>query len=443
MRDYPKSLYFSASWGDADRRLTILIAAEFASKGFLIVGDHPYYRDHSHERDLDYPSRVSEILGDCSGIVMVWPKRDSPQTTSPYMFPEALYAAKSGLPFIVFYTDGVDLDVENSQETTLLAFGASGNNDNILNIDTFERQGFSDLLLENTFCINIKKPASLVGPIKIPANPDQFEEKKAEITEAIGRFAENLPSAHNPKFVFNIIPFAMQREHMEISRVILEQTGLPCFTAEDHRDSQEDITEKWQKYILGTSFAVADLSLPRETCALEVGLAMGKDKPVYILSKREIDDLPYGTHLRPIQKYQSLSQLREAVKIFCQPYRRRIINTEIANEGVLEIENAGFPKWYTQKSWFSLGFKLLAFSFVFSVGIAFLFSGIVYRSAPEQPIISVVVGMLVAVFGITVSAFSKLQQFIEKHVASHIHFSLWAVIFFMVFAGFFLWKSLS
>ncbi|ETR65221.1 MAG: hypothetical protein OMM_14609, partial [Candidatus Magnetoglobus multicellularis str. Araruama] len=160
-----------------------------------------------------------------------------------------------------------------------MAFGGNNQNTDVLDVDRLDKNGFSDQLVERIFQIDLKNPRALVGPIKVPTTQEEYCSEEEDIAEAVERFAYSLPSPTNLKFVFNIIPFAMQREHLEIAREVLEQTGMPCFTAEDHRDSQEDVTDRWRSYIDNSTFAIAELSKSRETCSLEVGLAIGKEKP--------------------------------------------------------------------------------------------------------------------------------------------------------------------
>jgi hypothetical protein len=108
---YKHSVYLAASWSKEHTQLNEYVAAKLAEQyGLLVVGDHKAYRDTPHERGLEYPERVDEILQTCSGMVVVFPKKDYSQTTAPFIFLELVLATKHGLPVLLFCEEGVELE---------------------------------------------------------------------------------------------------------------------------------------------------------------------------------------------------------------------------------------------------------------------------------------------------------------------------------------------
>lgn len=399
MEDYRHVVYFSGSWSPENEEKVLFIAELIARNGILVVGDHPDYKNIG----LNYSTRVDEILKDCSGFVTFFPfEEKNRQTTSPYMFPELLYATKHKLPLLMFAEENVEVNVEctdnKDQKHYIATFGAPSDSINILNLGRLEKEGYSDGLLEATYQLELDNIESKIGPITLPKKTDQLFNMRQMAEIEIKRFCKMLIFREEPSYVFNVIPFSMVSYHKEIAKSVLYETGLRCHTAKDSFGMEISARQKGHDYIEKAAFVISDLTKLRDTCIYETGIAFGKGKTLHVIKKGKPRILPYGLDDLQVHHYKSKKELRKIISTFCKSLRRRVINFDIIKPDEVPQEEIGIPSWYFEEKKFNLSLKIVIFLVMISVlaGIGSIF---ILNFSPEGGI-GFGVGLLSALVGI-------------------------------------------
>lgn len=432
MREYRHLLYLSASWREKDKALTHFIAKMLAKHDLLIVGDHPCYKSEPHERGLDYPQRIDEIYKDCSGLVVILPKRDSKQTTSPYMFPELLLATKYNLPILLFCEEGVKVNLSKINDVNSLTFASHKITDGKLNLKKLENKRFEDELVEKTYKIDLENVSYINAPISLPCNLERLESRKAEIAEQIDRFCNSLIQDKKTKYAFNIIPFSMDKEHNEISRTVFYETGLPCYIATDYWSSGLPARDKWDEYLENAGIIIADITGMRNTCIFEVGVSFGKKKEIFIVTKKLKPSIPFGLDSVTIRKYKNNNELRNVVKEICKPYRRRIINFELLENEDEYIDNFGIPSWYFRRRKLNIATKLLILVTLFSLSVPLFLLGMLNLFSSLNNIFSIGLGIGIAILSIFITTSRLVQNYLENKIVKHLKFSFVFTIMFLI-----------
>ena len=432
MREYRHLLYLSASWRKKDKALTHFIAEMLAKHDLLVVGDHPCYKSEPHERGLDYPQRIDEIYKDCSGLVVILPKRETEQTTSPYMFPELLLATKYHLPVLIFCEEGVKVKLTKENDINILVFGSYKVTNGKLNLIELENNKFENKLVEKTYQVELENLSYLNAPISLPCNIEKLKEKQTEIGEHIDRFCNSLMQDKEKNYTFNIIPFSMINEHKEISRTVFYETSLPCYIATDNWGAGRSARNKWDAYLDNAEFIIADITGMRNTCIFEVGVSYGKEKEIFIITKKLKTSIPFGLDKLTIRKYKNKNELKSIVKEICKPYRRRIINFELLDNPDEYIENWGIPNWYFHKQKLHVANKLLIFVILFSFSISLLLSGLLNLFSSLNNLFSISFGISIAILSIFITTSRIIQNYIEDKILKHLRLAYALTLIFLI-----------
>lgn len=396
MEDYKPTVYVSATWNPADKKKMLFIAEQIAQNGILVVGDHPDYRNIG----LGYSERIDEILKDCSGFVIFFPYEEkSLQTTSPYMFTELLYATKHKLPMLIFAEEGVNVNFECTTHKHYIAtFGDSTDPTNILSLERLEKEKYSDGLVESVSKLELDDIEAKIGPIKLPKNTDQLLNLGEKIEAEVKRFCKMLIFREEPSYVFNIIPFSMEKYHKEIAKTVLFETGLRCHTAKDSFGIEISARKKGYDYIEKAIFIISDLTKLRDTCIYETGVAFGKGKTLHVIKKGKPGKLPYGLDDLQVHHYKQKEELRIITSTFCKSLRRKVINFDIITTDKVPQKEIGIPSWYFEKKKFKLSSKkvilYLLISLLFAIG-----SILIFHFSPEGGV-GFGVGLLSLLIGI-------------------------------------------
>jgi hypothetical protein len=399
MEDYRRIVYFSGSWSPENEKKVLFIAELIARNGILVVGDHPDYQNIG----LGYSARVDKILKDCSGFVTFFPYEEkSRQTTSPYMFPELVYATKHKLPLLIFAEEGVNLNFEcldsKDQKHYIATFGTPSDSINILNLGRLESEGYSDGLLEATCQLELDNIESKIGPIRLPKNTDQIKNMRQMVETEIKRFCKMLIFREETSYVFNIIPFSMVNYHKEIAKSVIYETGLRCHTAKDSFGAEISARQKGHDYIEKAIFVISDLTKLRDTCVYETGIAFGKGKILHVIKKGKTCKLPYGLDDLQVHFYKNKQELRRSISTFCKLLRRRVINFDIISPGEVPKEEIGIPPWYFEEKKFNFSLKIVLFFVLISV-LSAIGSIFILHFSPEGGI-GIGVGLLSVLVGI-------------------------------------------
>jgi hypothetical protein len=133
MNDYPLKVYLSASWRGDNAVIDKLVATHLMRQGVTVLQDHP---DNKTDPPIKpWLRRVDLYMRDCGGLVAVLPFRPKdPQTTSPYMFPEILSAARHGLSILIFHHQGVRISRSDTAGAAEISFGVEDRE--LLNADS-------------------------------------------------------------------------------------------------------------------------------------------------------------------------------------------------------------------------------------------------------------------------------------------------------------------
>lgn len=418
MKDYPKKVYLSTSWRPSETPISNFLVSSLAMNNLTVVGDHPEYKkDDPFGRH--WIDRTYQLLKDCSALAVVLPSRETIQTTSPYIFPEILAADHQGLPIIILADRNVAIKKFKAGDGCNLHFGGNAEKKTLRSDALFETEidaSSADTLLESITSIELRGTRHLDGPHLMLPDTD--------IRSAIDQFVENHVKNREGTYAFNIIPFSMKdREHVEISKILFEETGLPCYLAIDNYRIDLELRAQWRRKITDAEFVIAELSELRDTCIFEAGMVVGLEKEVVILTKKP-DHIPFGLDDVPTLKYSGMRELREVVRTGCAKHKRKVYNfdADLPSEIRKNIGNNGIPTWFDHESRFSIRSYYLISSMALSLG----FAGTLFFLLSRFLNLDVAVG---AVFSLLPSAFTFIiTQFREFKSVSEELFSKYKLV---------------
>jgi len=435
MKNYPKKVYISASWKLAEAVFSAAVVEKLIKKDITVVGDHDAYKEKD-PFDRTWIERIHSVTADCCALVAIFPKRDTKQTTSPFMFPELISASIHKIPILILNQSGVEIKSIKTNSGFNLHFGGSISKkvvfdsfDIIKNKKTLKE---IDGVLTKLNVLRLNTSANLSGPHELP---------DCDLDSVVSSFLDKIERPKRESYVFNIIPFSLiECEHREIAKVVFRETGFPCKTALDTVGYNQDMRSNWESSIRNAEIVIAELSQLRGSCVFESGVAVGLDSELYVLTKNKTPDIPYGLDNKPVKVYSSISDLKEKVREYCQiKYRRKIYNLEPEyNKILLEDKKAkGIPDWYFDEPqkyspMLMNSISLWLFNFTFSGLVCFLFW---LSGATDTPL---------SFFGVFLALFYGSSQYIkkatekleEKFIGKSKKVLLSSVVLFVFFIGF-------
>ncbi|WP_460491365.1 hypothetical protein [Dactylosporangium cerinum] len=172
------TIYLACSWQPRHEALNLFVARKLMNEhGFLLVGDHQGYRRIPHPRGLNFRDRVDEVLGDCSGMVAILPKRDSLQTTTPNIFVEMLLAIQHGIPVLLICEEGVAIARTEEAGAVTLRFGsADGGTRRTATVSHVSPNSYDLDLIRSSDTLNVGNPMFLNRPLMLPHDPSIRDE---------------------------------------------------------------------------------------------------------------------------------------------------------------------------------------------------------------------------------------------------------------------------
>lgn len=394
MRGYSKRIYLSASWKGDQRASTVQIATLIANNDVTVVRDDESNKSGDPlEAERTWVMRVDSMLKDCSGLVVVLPYDSSTlRTTSPFLIPEILAADAQKIPILLFANPGVVLEIVDGREFYFPNFGKG---QILTHQDVFRWSAGEAKELDATLMgaagFSLKN-AHVVGPLEYPNSRDHRATKN-EIEE----FVANCPVRRDGyPYVFNILPFSLKDSvHVVVAREVFKATGMACHISLDAITGDQSVRSNWERMLSQSSLVIAELSSLRDTCLFEVGCALGWQKPVYVLSKKGQEKLPFGLDDRSFHRYRSLDDLKEYVReTCCRAHRREVLN--LSND--LRLENRqdqrlpGVPAWLKDIGGFNLDKRLTVSIWTICLSVAFTLqigALLIWPSTPKPNIVAV------------------------------------------------------
>ena len=384
MNDYPLKVYVAASWQSDSAVLDKLVVAHLIRQGITVVQDHP--ENKTAPPITPWFHRVDLYMRDCSGLVAIFPFRNTgPQTTTPYIFPEILSAARRGLPILLFHHREVQLTLTHGPDVVEASFG-SGSGE-VLNADQlFGDQTPNvdkvDELISNA-CRLVLPQNIIFSSQPIPALQEKQTERLIEdfVTHIKARGEVDGP------YVMNILAFVDRESvHPVIAGAVFKATGLKCRVSLDTQGKNNEQRNEWKRALRGAEFYVAELSRLRDNCVYEVGLGHGAEKPVLIVCRRALDTLPFGLdNEKLLRPYKSRSDLGREVERGCQLlYRRKVYNLDPELQREFSGRTPGIPPWLEANVNGDLGWLLTASIAGISLAVALLLlSGFLFFLIPR------------------------------------------------------------
>jgi len=414
MNDYKQKLYLSSSWHNTDYKQSKCICELLAQKGFLMVSDHPIFKNEVHPRNLSYACRVSEIMLDCVGLVIILPYRNNKHTTSPYMILELAFACKFNIPILLLASEKVKIDVKDDPDSISFTFGSNKTLQETklcdllsLNINDCH---FNDKLLENNYKYNFEYENTINLYTDLPKEESDILLNKIKIVDKIDSFIDKILNEDKKilKYFFNIIAYSNMKSHEKISKIILEETGLCCHISRDFHNNE--IRNKNIEYIKNSTYVLSDISELRPTCIYEVGLAKGMKKDQSVLSNHKTKKLPFGIDDFKINYYKNSVEFEAIIREICKPYKVKVFNCEIEKKETRQ-DLSGMPDWYFYDNINSYNKTIILLSIVTFV----LLYIILVVSLPNN-LISNILSAALSIIGFIVTCLPKVQQYIQRKV---------------------------
>jgi hypothetical protein len=234
LNDVKHTVYFATARGEEHQLANSYVLNRLVRDfGLTVVGDHPAYMSSKHERGLRYRDRVEEILKTCSGMVLVFPKKDYEQTTSPYMFLELLLAIKNKIPALLFCEADVICRWAQSGDEVMLSFGDKRNDGKVVSIQALEDANFRVQSLRDIFSIRLDLGTFCNNPIHIDHPLADKPALHNSVLCVCDEFLNNLNEPRNNGHVFNIIRYGNDLQRQIIANAVFEETGLYCLNGSD------------------------------------------------------------------------------------------------------------------------------------------------------------------------------------------------------------------
>ena len=273
-------------------------------------------------------------------MVALLPHKRWRQTTAPYMFLELLLAVKHELPILLLCEEGVKVQWHDRRNDILLIFG-DVQDDQLREIGEAEIMdpGFRVPTLRGVHAVALKRSRFVNEPLMLPA--DLSSAGPSAMPSLMEEFISNMQPPRRRGSVFNVMPFAKEKERRIVAQAVYEETGLFCVNGSDAWAGAPFTREEIVRRIRESEFVIADLSGNSSACIFEAGVAVGADKYTYAITKTPQENPPFGPDQLHLLPYHTDLQLDQVVRLHCQPHRRRIFNVEIsARAGLKERRNA-------------------------------------------------------------------------------------------------------
>lgn len=349
------------------------------------------------------------------------------------MFPEILAADAHGIPILLFHHQGVSVKKTSTNRGYNLHFGIERTDNSLTYEELFVEYSENkeiDSKLDVFTTLKLVNTSKVDGPYQIPKGGIDHKQVVFDfINFCVKRVAGS--------FVFNVLPFSLKdKEHVEISKAVFEETGLPCHIALDSIGKSQKMRIQWREVLSQSEFVIAEFSQLRDTCLYEAGVVMGMGKKIFLLAKKELQ-LPYGLDDAPLILYDTIEDLRRKVKnICCAEYKRKVYNfdenaTALAGK---DHRTGGIPNWYfDENKAINPVAKLTASSWIISISVA-LFTWSLFVAFGATDSSATFLGLALSfIFGIG-SHLRVIRSYFESKYIDRVNYLIWGAIALLSFS---------
>ena len=275
----PRDVYVSRSWrqGESGYLLADYLCNLLDKAGFRLVGDSEDQKDYD-------PERVRKLIASCGGLVAIVPNRGQ-GNTSKYIFPEIEMAQSLDLPCLVVSEPAVNLPGP---------------------------------LAGSAICISMDEiGASDVGNTTLQRGIDDLnDEWKRPIQESFIFYATDIDSSQKAR-------------NQVIKQAIQNITAVECKMGDEIRSST--VRETIARQISQASLVIADITGNNINSCIEAGMAVGANRPLALIGQGLRHQPPFMLGNYQMYPYDSDLEMLGIIHKLVFPFRRRIINSEVAS----------------------------------------------------------------------------------------------------------------
>jgi hypothetical protein len=271
-----RDVYVSRSWRENEAALGDWVCTVVDERGFRLVGDS------KDQAGFLGGERVRSIISSCGALVAVLPDRGEGKT-SEYMLEEISHARDFELPCLIVAEPGLKLSPELDPMT-------------------------------------IRISVAEVAP---------GSSARGVLQRGLDRIDEEWRKPSEPHYVFLATSFG--NEHAERNRllrqVIERVTAMPCVIGDDVREGQ--IQQRIVDLVRGAFLVIADVSEENLNTCIEAGVALGAQRPLYLVAAGPRHAPPFLFRGYQVWYYADEAALVGIMHRIAFPYRRRVLNREL------------------------------------------------------------------------------------------------------------------
>jgi TIR domain len=274
-----KDIYISRGWRQQEMVLADEVCQYLDQAGFRLIGDS----ETQHTYDIQ---RITSIISSCGGLVAILPDRGG-GTTSNYILQEIEIAQDLMLPNIIVTEPSVQVPQLRARAATdIVVLEPDGGNENTLQA-------------------------------------------------AIGKLQEAWIHPPHPHYIFIATSLSDQRKESNqlVKQLIQTITAQPCIIGDDIRQGQ--IQQTIREQITHAFVVIADISQENINSCIEAGYALGANKILHLLASGPRHRAPFMLSDQQVWYYDDETELLGRIHALVAPYRRHILNPEIALRGIL------------------------------------------------------------------------------------------------------------
>lgn len=271
-----RDVYISRSWRSSEAQIPDYVCKKLDETGFRLIGDAEDQRSYNAER-------VKSIISSCGGLVALLPNRGHGRT-SQYILQEIEMAHTLELPCLIVAEPEVELPEDLAKTAIRMTIEDIGNSSDV----------------------------------------------EADLLQGIEMLEEDWKRPPQPQYIF----FATKLKSQDNQRIqglkqaIQQITTIPCLLGDDIREGQiqQVITEQ----ISQASMVIADISEGNLNTCIEAGIALGTKRQLRIVACEPRERTPYMLSNQQVFPYANDVELLGIIHRITFPYRRRVLNSEVA-----------------------------------------------------------------------------------------------------------------
>jgi hypothetical protein len=270
-------VYIARTWRENESGLADYVCGLLIRAGFRLIGDS------QDQAGFEDGQRVASIMSSCGGFAVIVPDRGG-GSTSEFILDEIQIARAQGLPSLVVAEPAVKLPTELDEQALRLAPDEA-----------------------------------------VPGGP-----REAELLHAMETLQEGWRPPVRPHYVFFSTKFGAGNAPLSqaVCDVALRVTAMPCIMGDHIHEGkiQEVISDRIAKSFV----AIADISEGNLNTCIEAGIARGANARLHLVCKGPRRDPPFMFGDQQVWFYEDDTELLGIVHRLLHPYRRRVLNYELA-----------------------------------------------------------------------------------------------------------------